>query len=171
MSATMEPLVDCVIEEPRWEVLGLAPRAEAAARAALADRGLPAEGFVISVLGCDDSRIAALNAQFRSRGGPTNVLSWPSQDRRPAAPGALPAAPTPGPADDPAELGDIAIAWGTCAREAEGQGKTLPDHVSHLIVHATLHLLGYDHVTPQDAALMEAAEIAALARLGISDPY
>ncbi len=167
----MEPLVDCVIEDPRWEGFGLAARAEASAVATLSDLGLPAAGFMICVMGCDDARIADLNGQFRDKGQPTNVLSWPSEDRGPETPGQAPALPVAGSADDPEELGDIAIAWETCGREAAEQGKTLEDHVSHLIVHATLHLLGYDHQDDADAAQMEATEIRVLAKLGIGDPY
>lgn len=167
----MEPLVDCVIEDPRWQGFGLAARAEAAAVATLAELGLTADGFLICVMGCDDTRIAALNGAFRAKGQPTNVLSWPSQERGPDAPGQRPALPDPGPGADPQELGDIAIAWETCVNEAAEQGKTAEDHVTHLIVHATLHLLGYDHQTTADAALMEGTETAVLAKLGVANPY
>ena len=167
----MEPLVDCVIEDPRWEGFGLATRAEAAAGAALAEVGLAPGGFLICVMGCDDARIAELNGQFRAKGMPTNVLSWPSEDRAAEAPGQGPALPAAGDADDPEELGDIAIAWETCAREAAEQGKSPEDHVTHLIVHATLHLLGYDHQNDADATLMEATEVRVLAKLGVADPY
>jgi len=167
----MEPLVDCVIEDPRWEGFGLAARADSAAVAALTELGLNPSGFLICVMGCDDGRIAELNGQFRARGQPTNVLSWPSEERAAGLPGTRPGRPKPGDADDPRELGDIAIAWETCAREAADQGKTPEDHVTHLIVHATLHLLGYDHQNDADATLMEATEIAVLAKLGVRDPY
>ena len=73
--------------------------------------------------------------------------------------------------DDPEPLGDIAIAWETCAREAADQGKPMAKHVTHLIVHGVLHLLGYDHVEEEDAALMEGLEVRILASLGVSDPY
>ena len=106
-------------------------------------------------MGCDDARIAELNGDFRDKPQPTNVLSWPSEERGAAQPGAAPALPT-GP--DP-ELGDIAIAYETCAREAAEQGKPMADHVTHLIVHAVLHLLGYDHIRDADATLMEATEV------------
>ena len=167
----MLPLVDCVIEDPSWNDLGLAALAEAAAVATLAELGLPASGFLICVMGCDDARIAELNGQYRAKGQPTNVLSWPSAERAAEAPGQSPALPTAGTADDPEELGDIAIAWETCQREAAEQGKTAQDHVTHLIVHATLHLLGYDHQDDADATLMEATEVAVLAKLGVADPY
>jgi probable rRNA maturation factor len=166
----MEPLVDTVIEDERWEDL-LPPLAERAARATLADLGLSPEGFAIVVMGCDDGRIASLNADFRGKPVPTNVLSWPSDERGPDAPGHLPDPPEPGSPEMPEELGDIAIAWETCQREATGQGKRLEDHVTHLLVHATLHLLGYDHANDADARIMEDTEIRVLAKLGVSNPY
>lgn len=171
MTATMEPLVDTLIEDARWGAFGLEDLAEAAAGATLAALALPTSGFEISLLGCDDRRIADLNADFRGKPQPTNVLSWPSDERGADADGGAPARPHPGPAGMPEELGDIAIAWETCEREAEDQGKPLRDHVSHLIVHATLHLLGYDHVRDGDAALMEGTEIRILEAMGLSNPY
>lgn len=167
----MEPLVDTVIEDPRWEAIDLPARAETAARAAFAELGLAPEGFMLCVMGCDDARIAELNGEFRQKGKPTNVLSWPSDERAADEPGQRPDFPEPGDADDPEELGDIAIAWETCEREAAEQGKPMADHVTHLVVHAVLHLLGYDHIDDADAELMEATEIAALARLGVANPY
>ena len=171
MTVTTEPLVDTLTEDPRWEAFGLADLAEAAARATLARLGLPAEGFAISLLGCSDARIAVLNADFRGRPQPTNVLSWPSEDRAAAADGGQPASPRAGTAADPAELGDLAIAWETCLREAGDAGRPMRDHVTHLIVHGVLHLLGYDHIRDKDAALMEALEVETLASLGVADPY
>lgn len=167
----MQMLVETVIEDDRWEGFGLATLAESAARAALAHLGHPAEALEISLLGCDDARIAVLNGDFRGKAKPTNVLSWPAWDLSPEAPGGLPEDPETGTAEDPEPLGDIAIAWETCAREAEEQDKPLRDHVTHLIVHGCLHLLGYDHETEADAALMEGHEVAILASLGLSDPY
>jgi probable rRNA maturation factor len=164
-------LVETVIEDIRWEAFGLGPLAERAARAALATLGLPVAGFQIGLMGCDDARIAVLNAGFRGKPSPTNVLSWPSEERAAEFTGEEPEKPAPGPDDDPHSLGDIAIAWETCAREAEAQGKPMADHVTHLIVHGLLHLLGYDHVEDDDAALMEGHEVRILATLGVSDPY
>lgn len=171
MTATMRPVVDILIEEPRWQAAGLATLAEAASLAVLADQGIAAGGVEISLLACDDGRIATLNADFRGRPQPTNVLSWPSADRAAATDGGRPRLPRPGSATMPAELGDIAIAWQTCAAEAEAQGKPLADHVAHLVVHATLHLLGYDHMRERDATLMEAAEVRILAAMGLANPY
>ena len=164
-------LVETVIEDARWGAFGLAPLSERGARATLVRLGLPARGFQISLMGCDDARIASLNADFRGKPVPTNVLSWPSEERAAEFVGEAPPHPDPGPADDPESLGDIAIAWDTCAREAEAQGKPMADHVTHLIVHGVLHLLGYDHVEAEDAALMEGLEVEILASLGVSDPY
>lgn len=167
----MTAVVDTVIEDDRWEALGLADAAERAAQAVLADLGLPPQGFEIVVMGCDDARIAALNGSFRDKDKPTNVLSWPSDERGSDKPGQAPALPEPGDADDPEPLGDIAIAVETCLREAADQGKPVADHVTHLLVHAILHLLGYDHVDDSDAALMEGVETRILAGMGIADPY
>ncbi|MDQ2066066.1 rRNA maturation RNase YbeY [Xinfangfangia sp. CPCC 101601] len=166
-----EPLIDLVIEDDRWEAFGLEHLAEAAASAALAGLGLPKAGFLISLLACDDARIATLNADFRGKPTPTNVLSWPSEERAAEVIGEEPERPEPGEVDDPEELGDIAIAYETCAREAEEQGKPMADHVTHLIIHAVLHLLGYDHIEDEDATLMEAHEVRILASMGLSDPY
>jgi len=167
----MEPLVDTVIEDARWLDVGLAPLAEAAAVATLTALGVPVAGFSICVMGCDDARIAALNADFRGKPVPTNVLSWPSDQREAEDAGTRPDLPAPGSADDPESLGDIALAFETCTAEASAAGQPVPDHVTHLIVHGVLHLLGYDHIDDADAELMETTEIKILASLGIADPY
>jgi probable rRNA maturation factor len=167
----MEPLVDTVIEDKRWAGVDLSALAAQAASAAFAALGLPEAGFALCVMGCDDARIAELNGAFRSKGKPTNVLSFPSEDRSADAPGMVPDLPEAGDEGDPAELGDIAISYDTCVREAGEQGKAFPDHVTHLVVHGILHLLGYDHIEDADAALMEATEAQILASLGVDDPY
>jgi probable rRNA maturation factor len=166
----MEAIVDCVIEDARWAAFGLEPLAERAAQATLVELGLVTHGYLIVVMGCDDARIAALNADFRGKPQPTNVLSWPSEERGADRPGAVPAFAEPD-ADDATELGDMALAWETCAREAVEQGKAHADHVMHLVVHGMLHLLGYDHVDDADATLMETTEARILASLGVADPY
>ncbi|MGP3699026.1 rRNA maturation RNase YbeY [Rhodobacter sp. NSM] len=167
----MEPLVDTVIEDARWEGLDLPALATRAAEATLAGLDLPGEGFTLVVMGCDDARIAELNGTFRQKGKPTNVLSWPSEERGSEEAGVAPERPEPGEPDDPEHLGDIAIAWETCSREAAEQGKPVADHVTHLLVHGILHLMGYDHVEDADAVLMEATETRILAGLGVPDPY
>ena len=162
-------LTDPIVEDDRWQGAGLGPLAEEAARATLAHLSLVPEDFEIAVLACDDARIAALNADFRGKPRPTNVLSWPSQDLAPETPGAPPEPPEP--EDDPHHLGDIALAYETCAAEAEAAGKKFSAHVTHLVVHGVLHLLGYDHIRDEDATVMEGLEVAILGNLGLPDPY
>ncbi|SDF10602.1 rRNA maturation RNase YbeY [Limimaricola pyoseonensis] len=164
------PLVDCLIEDHRWEAAGLEALAEAACAAALQRLDLGPEGFEISLLGCSDTRIAELNADFRGKPKPTNVLSWPSDERGAARDGAWPAPPEHD-RFGPTELGDVAIAYETCAREAVEAGRRMQDHVTHLLVHGTLHLLGFDHERDGDAALMERLETEILGKMGIADPY
>jgi probable rRNA maturation factor len=167
----MTELADVVIEDPRWEAAGLVALVERAARAALAHLGLPTEGYELAVLGCDDARIAVLNGDFRDKPAATNVLSWPSEERGAAAEGGAPGPPPPSDPDEPAHLGDLALAFDTCAAEADSAGKPLADHVTHLVVHGVLHLLGYDHTRDGDAALMERIETEILGKLGVPDPY
>ncbi|MBC7477087.1 MAG: rRNA maturation RNase YbeY [Pseudorhodobacter sp.] len=167
----MEPLVDCVIEDERWTAFGLEPLALRAVQATLAALGLPEEGFALAVMGCDDTRIAVLNAEFRGKPLPTNVLSWPAEELAADEEGDTPDLPEPGDADDPESLGDIALSYDTCAREADEAGKPMADHVTHLVIHGLLHCLGYDHIREGDAALMEGTEVRILATLGLSDPY
>ena len=158
-------LTDTLLEDPRWEAAGLEALAERAARAALSHLALDPDAFEIAVLACDDARIAELNGDFRAKLTPTNVLSWPSEERDPEV------LPEGGPDGMPEELGDIAIAWETCAREAAEQDKRLEDHITHLMVHATLHLLGYDHISDAEATVMETLETEILGKMGIEDPY
>jgi len=107
----------------------------------------------VTILLTDDDSVADLNQRFRGKAGPTNVLSFP--------------APT-NPED---HLGDIALAYGVCAREAVEQGKPLALHLQHLVAHGVLHLLGYDHLTEAEAEEMETLERRLLAGLGVPDPY
>ena len=162
-------LVDTLIEDPRWGAAGLEPLAEGAARATLAHLALDPDGFEIALLACDDSRIAALNADFRGKPSPTNVLSWPSAERGALRAGDMPQLPQPDGPD--AELGDIAIAFDTCQAEAQAADKPFDHHVTHLVVHGVLHLLGFDHIRDPDATLMETTETVILGKLGIPNPY
>ena len=170
MKPPMEPLVDTLIEDARWEGLDLPALANRAASETLAALGLPSAGLSVCVMGCDDARIAVLNADFRGKSQPTNVLSWPSE-MRVTEPGDVPHPPQTGDADDPESLGDIALAWETCVAEADARGIPRADHASHLIIHGLLHCLGYDHEHESDAALMEGTEVRILASLGLPDPY
>jgi probable rRNA maturation factor len=156
------PMVDVLIESAQWQGL---PTAEAVIRCAIASaakaRPVQIGGAEVSVLLCDDAAIAALNARWRGREGPTNVLSFPPPHGEPSPRGA----------DRPTPLGDIAIAYETAAREAADHGKTLPDHLAHLAVHGFLHLLGYDHHLESEAERMERLERDILAEIGVPDPY
>lgn len=163
--------VETLIEDDRWLAAGLEDLALRAADAALRHIALDPETCEISVLGCDDARIAVLNAQFRGKPAPTNVLSWPAFDMAPEMDGQAPDALVIEPEEIPLFLGDIAISYDTCLTEAEATGKPLADHVVHLIVHGVLHLLGYDHVRDGDATLMERLEVEILGKLGVDDPY
>lgn len=118
----------------------------------------------VSLLLTSDGEIHALNREWRGRDKPTNVLSFPMMARE-----ELLALGANGP---PVLFGDIALACETCAREAGDKGIALIDHAAHLIVHGLLHLAGHDHVeSDAQAETMEGLEIAALAKLGIADPY
>lgn len=154
----MADLVEAVVEDPRWEALGIAALAERAARATIAAAGLDAEACEIGLLAADDARIAALNAEFRGKPVPTNVLSWPSGE-------------APGVPGEARPLGDLALAYETCLREAQEAGTAPADHVTHLVVHGTLHLLGHDHEAEAEAKAMEALETIILATLGVANPY
>ena len=144
-------MIDVVVDDPAWTDAdpAAALAARTAAVAALAHEGADGD---LTVLLADDARLQALNARFRGKDAPTNVLAFPAA----------------GGAD---WLGDIALAFGVCAREAEEQGKPLSDHLQHLTAHGVLHLLGYDHQTSSEAEAMEACERAILKGLGVPDPY
>lgn len=151
MAAEASLEVDILAASSLWrgheEVLS---RALAAAAAAEGVAG------AVSLLLGDDASVAALNAQFRGKQGPTNVLSFP---------------PAEGGGGEPDFLGDIALAAETIVEQANFQGKRFEHHAAHLAVHGFLHLLGYDHENPADAEAMEARERAILGSIGIEDPY
>lgn len=162
---------DLLIDGGDWAPARLEPLVARATEAALRGVDLDPGAFAVSFLATDDARIADLNAEFRGKPTPTNVLSWPSEERAAGHPGAMPDLPVPASEGAPEELGDIALAYETCAREAAAAGKTLEDHLAHLVVHGVLHLLGFDHETDADAALMERLETHILASIGVADPY
>ena len=161
----MADLVDLVIEDDRWAALEMNALAERAAGAALIIADVASE-YEICVMACDDARITELNGQFREKPTATNVLSWPAFELSSETDGGRPTPPPPA-----ESLGDIAIAYETCEREADAMGITMQAHVLHLIVHGCLHLLGYDHETDKDATLMEELEVKALASMGVDNPY
>lgn len=171
MSRNIE--IDVRVTAPGWRrhEPAAATLACDAARAALDSR--PARGVLrslgsshpveLAIVLADDRSVRALNRRYRGIDRPTNVLSFPAQDfaapRRPLLPGA------------PVALGDIVLAWQTVCREAAEQGKTVAAHLKHLVVHGTLHLLGYDHEDAASARRMEGLEVRVLAGLGVADPY
>jgi probable rRNA maturation factor len=118
----------------------------------------------VSVKLSDDAEVQQLNAAYRGKDKPTNVLSFPMVQRD-----LIEALANTD--DGEVLLGDIILAQQTCAREAEERGISLADHATHLIVHGTLHLVGHDHENDPDAEAMEAIEIRALETLGLADPY
>lgn len=139
-----------------------------AAKAAIAESAYPElatspRPIEFSVRLTGDEQVRALNAEWRGKDKPTNVLSFPMAeaseflDTNVAGPELL--------------LGDIILARGVCETEAADKGVAVEDHAAHLLVHGTLHLLGYDHHDDAEAAEMEAREVRALARLGIANPY
>ncbi|MBV9521362.1 MAG: rRNA maturation RNase YbeY [Alphaproteobacteria bacterium] len=160
-AARIEVSLSC----PAWRraLPDAAARCERAALAALAEAAPSLEGEIAIVLG-DDPLLRRLNRKWRGRDCATNVLSFPGQDfaagmpRRPA-----PTAPLP--------LGDVVLAIETIDAEAQAQGKTIADHLSHLVVHGVLHLVGFDHLEAAEAEAMEGMERRILAGLGIADPY
>ena len=166
----MTPMnIEVVLEDARWADVDLHAVAEAALEAVLTHHAITAAE--VSLLGCDDARIAELNATFREKTTATNVLSWPAEDLAAEADGAQPDPPPEPDPDDPEHLGDLALAYETCLAEARQAGKPFDQHVTHLVVHGVLHLLGYDHVRDGDAALMERLEQEILGNLGHPDPY
>ena len=154
--------LDVRAQSRRWHELGKLPSLRALLNEAL-DAGIavaprkPMPGAELSLLLTDDKRIRIVNRDWRGFDKPTNVLSFPA-----APPERIAGSPV---------LGDIVLALETLEREAQAEEKSFGDHLSHLVVHGLLHLLGEDHETPAEAERMEALEIAALARLGIADPY
>ncbi len=146
-------MIDIEIEDVAWS--GALPDAEALVRAA-ADAALASQeagGDDVTVLLTNDLAVQALNAQFRGQDKPTNVLSFPA------------------PENPEGFLGDVALAFETCAREAGEQGKPLSHHLQHLVAHGVLHLLGYDHQDDAEADEMEGLERRILSGLGVPDPY
>ncbi len=155
----MSVAIDLAVEADGWEAIpGLDGLIRRAVDAAEAGSGTPvAKEAELSILLCDDATIRPLNRDWRGFDKATNVLSFPAFSPLPLAEKPL--------------LGDLAVALETVQREAAQEGKTVSDHLTHLIVHGFLHLLGHDHETTAEAEAMEALETHILAGLGIADPY
>ena len=163
----VEPTVAVAIDAEDWS--GALPAArntcERAALAALAGAGIDrANQLEISILLTDDRAMRALNHAYRGQDRATNVLAFPAADAM-----SLDVGDTARPA--PTLLGDVVVAFETVASEARGQGKDLADHLTHLIVHGILHVMGYNHERAAAAERMERLEAEILAGLGVADPY
>jgi probable rRNA maturation factor len=146
-------MIEVEVEDEAWAVAIVDVEAVVVTAA---EAALGTVAGAVTILLADDATVRDLNARFRGKDRPTNVLSFP-------------AAPMPGVAPEP--LGDIVLAYGTCASEAEAQTKSLADHLRHLVVHGVLHLLGRDHRSDAEAEAMEAEEREILSGLGVADPY
>jgi probable rRNA maturation factor len=148
--------IDIRVESPEWAgaLDDIEPLSWRALEAAAAEAGATGE---VSVLFTDDAEMHELNRQWRGKDKPTDVLSFPSD--------------APSPPGEPPFLGDIAIGLETTRNDAREMGRPLDAHVSHLLVHGFLHLLGHDHIEEDDAAVMEPLEVKILAGLGWPDPY
>ena len=155
--------------DPEWDCSsGLESLVRSAAEAAIAESAFPQlvdspRAAELSVRLTGNEEVRALNAKWRGKDKPTNVLSFPQ-----AGPADLADIAADGPE---LMLGDLVLARETCSAEAAEKQIPLDDHAAHLIVHGTLHLLGYDHEDDSAADEMEEREVRALARLGIGDPY
>ena len=159
-SETADVAIDILIEAGDWpgetELVAMARRA---VDGTLAEIGAASSTrSELSVVFTDDAHIRALNSGWRGKDKPTNVLSFPAFPASPGKP-------------LPPMLGDVVLASETVAAEALNEGKPLADHMTHLIVHGILHLIGYDHETDAEAEMMERAERRILAGLAIPDPY
>ncbi len=150
------PVIDIAVENGAWNAKDDEAVVCRAIEMAASMSNHDVAGAELSIVLTDDSSIRAINAQWRHKDEPTNVLSFP-------APAPMPGAPR--------LLGDIVIAHETTTREAEAEGKPFANHLGHLAVHGFLHLLGYDHESDADAEVMERLERDILARLDIPDPY
>jgi probable rRNA maturation factor len=152
---TTDTRIDIEVEDEAWtaavpDAVRLTHVAAFTALAALSPTRMH-EG--VTILLADDEAVRDLNHRFRDKDTATNVLSFPA------------------PPNPEYHLGDIALAYGVCAREAEEQGKPLAHHLQHLVAHGVLHLVGYDHQTDAQAEAMEGLERTILDRLGVPDPY
>lgn len=156
--------IDVIEEAPAWtaavpDATAVCRRAAGAAFSTVA----PDVQRNVCIVLANDADVQVLNARYRGRDAATDVLSFAYQDDE------LPVDPDGH--FGPQPLGDVILAYGVCSDDAAAAAKPLNDHLSHLVVHGILHLLGYDHVTEDDASIMEALETRILAGLGLPDPY
>lgn len=154
--------IHLMIEDARWRARDGASRlVRRAARTTLRRQARGLRTAELGLVLADDRRLRTLNRTWRGIDKATNVLAFPADD---GSTGDALGSP-------PRQLGDVVVAYETIATEARAQGKSFEAHLTHLIVHGVLHLLGFDHATASEAADMEAVEIAIMAELGWPDPY
>lgn len=164
-------MIDVIIEDENWPD-ALEMWASDIEACVFKHFDLKVDDFETSLLACDANAISALNLEYREKSNPTNVLSWPSYELAPKTAGGVPKRPQKQEGAPWAEsLGDMAICFEVCAKEATAQKISLESHAKHLILHGFLHLLGYDHIDDRDAKRMEDLEVELLASLGIRNPY
>lgn len=158
----MNPVIDISIDDKKWTALkpGVKTLLKSAVQSTLEATQMTEERPELSIVLTNDRAICELNRDYRGKNAPTNVLSFPLIDFT-----------DPNPAPACGALGDIVLAYETIAREAGEQDKSFADHVQHLVIHGTLHLLGYDHENDDDALEMETLEIVILKHLGVKNPY
>jgi len=159
--------IDVNMPCPRWNELDFDPAAAArtmipaaVASAKIPEAALHADALEVSVVLADDKTVRDLNRTYRNKDKPTNVLSFAALEGE-----------GPAPAESALPLGDIVFGYETIERESNEARKSFADHFSHLLVHGTLHLLGYDHEDDKEADIMESLEIQVLSRYGILNPY
>jgi len=167
-----EPVIDILVSASAWRPFHPETTVRTAAGLALAETrwrasGLDRVSVELAIELADDSRVAFLNAAFRGKEEPTNVLSFPAfeitalEDALHAAQGS----------PQPLPLGDVILSFETVRTEAAAQGKPFSHHLTHLVIHGVLHCLGYDHQDPEEAGIMEELERRCLGHLGVPDPY
>jgi probable rRNA maturation factor len=159
MDSDSSHTIEVAVEAESWrsavtDLEQFCRRAVAAVLAAEVD-----EPVEVSVLLADDATVARLNRDYRGKDQPTDVLSFPA------------GAPVHAGMAQPRLLGDVVVALEATAREAAAADRPLANHLSHLLVHGTLHLCGFDHEAEDDAERMESREVELLAGLGVPDPY
>ncbi|MDC0604148.1 rRNA maturation RNase YbeY [Amylibacter sp.] len=162
-------IADIMIEDNRWSDFGLQAIANKTFGIVFNALNL-SNKWEISVLACNDAKITQLNFEYRNKAQTTNVLSWPTYNLKSKVIGQIPNKPELSDYEENL-LGDIAISFDTCEREAIERNIVFKDHTIHLLVHGCLHLLNYDHINDADALIMEKLEARLLKKMGIADPY